>query len=83
MVDINKIVLTGDRPSEIRAAYENDPKIPAPPVPEDHVEMTFLYVFRKKVKHIFKCIYHGDYVCKLTYDISMNRPKMKPLPIPS
>lgn len=31
MVDINNIVLTGDRPSEINAAYEKLPRIPAPP----------------------------------------------------
>lgn len=42
MVDINKIVLKGDKPSEIRAAYEKDPSMPAPPVPLDHVLITFL-----------------------------------------
>lgn len=42
--NIINIVLNGVTPYEIKAAYEKLPKIPAPPVPEDHVDMTFLIV---------------------------------------
>lgn len=39
---IISIVFTGVTPSEMRPAYEREPKTPAPPVPEDHVDTTFL-----------------------------------------
>lgn len=32
------------KPSVASAAYDKDPRIPAPPVPEDHVETTFLNI---------------------------------------
>lgn len=41
-LNINNIVLTGDTPNDINAAYEKLPKMPAPPVPDDHVDITFL-----------------------------------------
>lgn len=31
-------------PKELSAAYDSAPAIPAPPVPEDHVDTTFLKV---------------------------------------
>lgn len=39
---IISIVSTGVTPSEIRPAYEREPITPAPPVPDDHVDITFL-----------------------------------------
>lgn len=41
-LSIISIVLTGVMPISIRAAYKKLPKMPAPPVPLDHVLMTFL-----------------------------------------
>lgn len=40
------------KPSVASAAYDKDPRIPAPPVPEDHVETTFL-----NIKFNSKCTY--------------------------
>lgn len=42
MINIINIVLIGETPMEISAAYEKLPKIPAPPVPLDQVLITFL-----------------------------------------
>lgn len=39
---IISMVSVGVKPSEISAAYEKDPRIPAPPVPDAYVEITFL-----------------------------------------
>lgn len=44
-INMTSIVFRGERPIEIKAAYEKLPKIPAPPVPDDHVDMTFLEGF--------------------------------------
>lgn len=35
MASIINMVLMGEMPTDINAAYENDPKMPAPPVPLD------------------------------------------------
>lgn len=46
---IMSIVLTGVTPNVISPAYDTAPIIPAPPVPEDHVDMTFLeFIFQIK-----------------------------------
>lgn len=41
-INIMYIVSTGEMPYEIKAAYEKLPKIPAPPVPDDHDDITLL-----------------------------------------
>lgn len=65
--NIIHIVLMGETPSEISAAYENDPKIPAPPVPLDHVLITFLRKFSQK--KLFNIFIHNCCMEKLTYEI--------------
>lgn len=45
--NIVNIVLTGDTPNAMSPAYETEPMIPAPPVPEDHVDITFLKMSSK------------------------------------
>lgn len=39
---IISIVVTGVTPNAISPAYEREPMTPAPPVPDDHVDITFL-----------------------------------------
>lgn len=41
-LNIRSIVFTGEIPTATRPAYDSDPIIPAPPVPDDHVDITFL-----------------------------------------
>lgn len=36
------MVVFGVSPSPVSPVYESDPAMPAPPVPEDQVEITFL-----------------------------------------
>lgn len=43
-LNIISIVFTGVMPISVRAAYRKEPKMPAPPVPLDHVLMTFLWL---------------------------------------
>lgn len=43
--NIINMVLTGPTPNDRKIAYEDAPTIPAPPVPELHVEITFLILF--------------------------------------
>lgn len=37
-----RMVVFGVSPSPVSPVYESDPAMPAPPVPEDQVEITFL-----------------------------------------
>lgn len=39
---IISIVVTGVTPNAMSPAYEREPMTPAPPVPDDHVDITFL-----------------------------------------
>lgn len=40
--NITSKVATGVKPNSINPAYDSAPITPAPPVPDDHVEITFL-----------------------------------------
>lgn len=42
-ISIINIVWVGENPSEISVAYEKDPRIPAPPVPDAYADITFLW----------------------------------------
>lgn len=47
-LNMSSIVFTGDTPKAMRAAYEVAPIMPAPPVPDDHVDITFLKISEGK-----------------------------------
>lgn len=47
-LSIISIVCTGDTPNAMRPAYDTAPMIPAPPVPDDHVDITFLQIRKTK-----------------------------------
>jgi hypothetical protein len=39
---ITSSVVRGDRPTDVRPAYDKAPNIPAPPVPDEYADITFL-----------------------------------------
>jgi hypothetical protein len=42
IISISRTVLRALRPAVVKAANDNEPKSPDPPVPEDQVDTTFL-----------------------------------------
>lgn len=42
IISIKRTVFLGLRPLVVRTAYDKAPKTPEPPVPDDHVDTTFL-----------------------------------------
>lgn len=48
MMVITNNVLRGERPAEVKPAYDKAPNSPAPPVPEEYVDITFLKKTKQK-----------------------------------
>lgn len=42
MIVITSNVFLGDRPADVKPAYDRAPNIPAPPVPDEYADITFL-----------------------------------------
>ena len=47
---IKSNVAFGEKPNFVNMAYVNEPATPAAPVPDDHADMTFLFVYARKAK---------------------------------
>lgn len=48
---ITSNVFLGDRPADVKPAYDRAPNIPAPPVPDEYADITFLP--KKKTKNFY------------------------------